>query len=126
MKAIITCVVCPVSCPVEVEYHEHEIDRIDRNQCKLALEYVRNEMFDPRRTVTSSVEVEGGSMPLVSVKTDRSIPKPLVGAAMRAICTVRVKPPVRTGDVIVRNLLGTGANVVATRDVGLPATAAGG
>ncbi len=117
MKAIITCVVCPVSCPVEVEYHEHEILSIDRNQCKLALEYVRNEMFDPRRTVTTSVEVEGGAMPLVSVKTDRSIPRPMVGAAMKAICAVRVKSPVHVGDVIVANLLGTGANVVATRDV---------
>ncbi|MBI2965425.1 MAG: DUF1667 domain-containing protein [Chloroflexi bacterium] len=125
MKAIITCVVCPVSCPVEVEYHEHEILSIDRNQCKLALEYVRNEMFDPRRTVTTSVEVEGGAMPLVSVKTDRSIPKTQVAAAMKAICTVRVKPPVRTGDVIVANLLGTGANVVATRDVDPAATGAG-
>jgi CxxC motif-containing protein len=117
LKAIITCVVCPVSCPVEVEYHEHEILSIDRNQCKLALEYVRNEMFDPRRVVTTSVEVEGGAMPLVSVKTDRPIPKTAVSDAMKTICAVRVRPPVRTGDVIVRDLLGTGANVVATRDV---------
>ncbi len=117
MKAVVTCVVCPVSCPVEVEYHEHEIVAIDRNQCKLALDYVRSELFDPRRTLTTSVEVEGGEMPLVSVKTDRPIPKDLVGRAAGAVAGVRVKAPVKIGDVIIKDLFGTGAALVATRDV---------
>lgn len=117
MKTIVTCVVCPVSCPVEVEYHEHEIESIDRNQCKLALEYVRHELFDPRRTVTTSLEVDGGAFPLVSVKTDRPIEKGKVLEAMRAISKVRVRPPVRIGQVLVEDVAGTGANLVATRDV---------
>ena len=117
MKAVITCVVCPVSCPVEVEYHEHEITGIDRNQCKLALDYVRSELFDPRRLLTTSVEVEGGDMPLVSVKTARPVPKHMLLKAAEAVAGIRVRAPVKIGDVIAHDLLGTGSDLVATRNV---------
>ncbi|MBI4306969.1 MAG: DUF1667 domain-containing protein [Chloroflexi bacterium] len=117
MKGVIVCVVCPVSCPVEVEWDEHDVLDTDHNQCKLALPYVKSEIFDPRRTVTSSVVVEGGVMPLASVKTDRPIPKALVMQAMSVVLGIRVAAPVRIGDVVARDLLGTGANLVATRDV---------
>ncbi|MBI4220925.1 MAG: DUF1667 domain-containing protein [Chloroflexi bacterium] len=117
MKGVIVCVVCPVSCPVEVEWDEHDVIDTDHNQCKLALPYVRSEIFDPKRTLTSSVVVEGGVMPLASVKADRPIPKGLVLQAMGVVSKVRVTAPVRIGDVVARDLLGTGANVVATRDV---------
>lgn len=117
MKTVITCVVCPVSCPVEVEYHEHEITGIDRNQCKLALDYVRSELFDPRRLLTTSVEVEGGDMPLVSVKTARPVPKHILLEAAEAVAGIRVRAPVKIGDVIAHDLLGTGSDLVATRNV---------
>jgi CxxC motif-containing protein len=37
--------------------------------------------------------------------------------AMDEITGVRVKAPVKIGDVLIENLLGTGSDVVATRNV---------
>ncbi|MDA1257646.1 MAG: DUF1667 domain-containing protein [Chloroflexi bacterium] len=113
----IVCVVCPVSCAVQVEFEGNGIIRTDHNQCKLALEYVNDELFDPRRTLTTSLAVDGGAKPLVSVKTDHGIPKHRVMEAMQSLSGLHVQAPVHIGDVIVPNLIGTGADLVATRNV---------
>ena len=113
----IVCVVCPISCAVLVEFEGNGIIRTDHNQCKLALDYVADELFDPRRTLTTSLPVDGGTGPLVSVKTDRGIPKDRVLEAMRSISGLHVSAPVKIGDVIVADLLGTGIDLVATRNV---------
>lgn len=113
----IVCVVCPISCAVLVEFEGNGIIRTDHNQCKLALDYVADELFDPRRTLTTSLPVDGGTGPLVSVKTGRGIPKDRVLEAMQSISGLHVSAPVKIGDVIVADLLGTGIDLVATRNV---------
>jgi CxxC motif-containing protein len=54
-------------------------------------------------------------MPLLSVKTNRPVPKDRVGAVLEALSSVRARAPVDIGDVILRDAAGTGADIVATR-----------
>ena len=117
MNGEIVCVVCPTSCLVKAEWNETMLLNIDRAQCKLAWKYVEGEIFDPRRTVTTTVPVEGGDLPLVSVKTDKPIPKDLVLAAMDHLAQVAAQAPIEVGDVIVPDVLATGSNIVATRKI---------
>ena len=117
MKGQFTCVVCPTSCVVHAEWNETEVTSTDRAQCKLACDYVRGEIFDPRRMVTTTVMVEGGELPLVSVKTEPLVPKKVVFEVMKQLAHVKVKAPVKIGDVIVADILGTGSNVVATKQI---------
>lgn len=117
MKGEFICIVCPTSCPVSAEWNETELLRIDRAQCKLAREYIRSEIFDPRRAVTTSVLVEGGDLPLVSVKTDRPVPKARMLDVMDYLAQVVARAPVEVGDVVVPNILDTGSNIVATRRI---------
>lgn len=117
MKGQFTCVVCPTSCVVNAEWDEIELQNTDHAQCKLAWEYIRGEIFDPRRTVTSTVIVEGGELQLVSVKTDPPIPKAKVFEVMQTLARVAVTAPVNIGDVLVADILGTGSNIVATKKI---------
>ncbi|MBR2762091.1 MAG: DUF1667 domain-containing protein, partial [Solobacterium sp.] len=71
----------------------------------------------PERTVTSTVVVDGGDKHRVSVKTAGNIPKDKIFECVKAINEVRVKAPVKIGDVIIADVVGTGVNVVATKDV---------
>jgi CxxC motif-containing protein len=116
-QATIVCVVCPVSCAVLVEFEGDGIIKTDHNQCKLALDYVTDELFDPRRTLTTSLPVDGGKAPLVSVKTAQGLPKDDVLSAMQSLSGIHVTAPVHIGDVIVEDVLGTGIHLVATRNV---------
>jgi len=66
--------------------------------------------------VTSLVRVRGRRAPL-SVKTAAPIPKEKMLVCVEEIHRACVEPPVRIGDVVIRNVCGTGVDVVATMDV---------
>ena len=118
MNSTIVCIVCPVSCPVEVEWSKEDgVISIKNHLCRLARTHVEGEIFDPRRMLTTSIPVDGGDWPLVSVKTVPPVPKDKLLDAMDEITGVRVKAPVNVGDVLIENLLNCGSNVVATRNV---------
>lgn len=111
------CIICPNSCEIEAEYSGKDVRKITGHSCKKGEEYVRKEIIAPERGVTTTVPVRNGLIPLVSVKSSKAIPKELIGKAVSEIAKARADAPVKIGDVIVRNILGTDADIVATKDV---------
>ena len=114
MKRELTCIVCPKGCQLSVELEGKEIVSISGHTCKRGEEYARTECTAPMRTVTSTAAIIGGGV--VPVKTDRTIPKELIFECMKEINKARVSPDAKLGDIVIENLLGTGANVVTTRN----------
>jgi CxxC motif-containing protein len=113
----IVCTVCPMSCSVVFELDENnEILSVTGNRCPRGKTYAIKEHTAPERTLTTTVHIEGSVLPLLPVRTDKPIPKELLLEAMQKTADIIVKAPVKMGDVIVENLLGTGANLVASRD----------
>ena len=116
------CIGCPLGCRLEVEDDEHgEIVEVRGFSCRLGREFATAEHTEPRRMVTTTVAVEGGLWARLPVRTVDPIPKDLVLALCTALRDVSVPAPVRLGDVILADALGTGVDVVASRD--LPAVA---
>ena len=111
-----TCINCPLGCSLEVSIMGEDI-QVSGNKCKRGHEYGLNEIKDPRRIVTSTIKVIGGDKPLVSAKTDREIPKKLMIEAMKIINQNKAIAPVNIGDILIKNILETGANIVATSSV---------
>lgn len=111
------CIGCPLGCPLTVEMKGTEVVSVTGNTCPNGDRYARKEVTDPRRTVTSTVRVLGGSLPVVSVKTAQDIPKNKIFDCMQELATIRVKAPVREGDVIVSNIVDTGVSVIATKEI---------
>lgn len=111
-----TCINCPLGCSLEVSINGEDI-QVSGNKCKRGLEYGINEIRNPRRIVTSTMRVTGGDKPLVSVKTDKEIPKKLIFEAMKLINQTSTKAPLKIGDILIENILDTGSNIVATSSV---------
>jgi len=112
------CIGCPLGCRLEVDEDSHgDIVEIRGSSCRRGDRYAEQEHTDPRRGVTTTVAIRGGMWPRLPVKTAGEIPKDQVLAASAALRHVRVSAPVKIGDVILRDLLGTGCDVVATRDM---------
>lgn len=112
----LTCIGCPLGCAITVTIDDETIN-ITGNTCKRGADYAAKEVTHPTRIVTSTVCVEGGSIPMVSVKTEHDIPKEKIMEVMDNINDVTVKTPVHIGDVIVTDVAGTGVNVIATKEV---------
>ena len=88
------------------------VEAVEGNFCKRGVTYANDECTNPKRTVTSTVRCKSGAV--VAVKTDRTIPKGMMFEVMSAINSVVADDGLKIGDVIIENVCGTGANVVAT------------
>jgi CxxC motif-containing protein len=113
----IICITCPMGCSLEVTHEGKTVTKVEGNSCKKGPEYAAAELTDPRRMVTSTVKVRGGVHPLLPVYTAAPIPKPLIFDLVKVLRQVELQAPVKVGDVVVQNVLGTGVDILASRDL---------
>ena len=115
----LTCIVCPRGCTLTVPLDsalENPVVSVEGQGCKRGVDYAVAECTHPTRVLTTTAPtVDGGVVPC---KTDRAIPRELLFEAMKAVNSLSAPAVVRIGDVLLENLLGTGANIVATANRG--------
>jgi CxxC motif-containing protein len=111
------CTGCPLGCRLEVDAVEHDIIEIRGFECAKGKRYARDEHTDPRRPVSTTVGISGGSLPRLPVRTADAVPKEVVQEIAAALRDVRVRAPVRRGDIVLTDVLGTGIDVIATRNM---------
>lgn len=114
MTKEMTCICCPLGCSLTVTVESGRVT-VTGNTCPRGAAYGEKELTDPTRTVTSTVRIRGGKNAVVPVKTAQDIPKDRIMDCMRALASVEVEAPVCIGDVVLRDVCGTGVDVVATR-----------
>ena len=117
-KRNLICIGCPMGCPLVVTLDHGEVVSVEGNTCKRGAVYGKKEVTNPTRIVTSTVRVSGGSIPVVSVKTREDIPKEKIFDCIKALQEIEVAAPVNIGDVVLRDVAGTGVDVVATKNIG--------
>jgi len=118
MTKNIICVACPMGCELHVDLNEAgAIENVTGHTCKRGIGYAEAEITNPTRSFHSTVRVEGGAAPLVSVKSAGPVPKRLLIDCARATRGMRAVAPIAIGDVIVPDVCGTGVDLIATNRV---------
>ncbi|MBU0928302.1 MAG: DUF1667 domain-containing protein [Spirochaetes bacterium] len=117
---VVTCIECPRGCRLSVSV-DGGAATVTGHACPKGEAYGAQEAISPMRTLTTTVVAEGAATRRLPVRTDGELPLGRLLEAMAAIDPVVVRPPLRRGDVIVRDLLGLGVDLVATDDL-VPAT----
>ncbi len=112
MKELI-CITCPRGCHLSVDDNLN----VTGNMCPRGAMYAKAELTHPTRMVTSSVNVISKIESRLPVKTKEPIPKELIFKVMEEIMKVSVKAPIRIGDVVIKDVLGTGVDIVATKNI---------
>ncbi|MCL2421401.1 MAG: DUF1667 domain-containing protein [Defluviitaleaceae bacterium] len=114
---IITCIGCPVGCELTVEIAGASIEdiKVSGRLCKIGDTYGKEEATFPTRNITTSVKVDDGDIPMLSVKNSKPIPKGKIMDCVKAVQAVRAKAPVSVGDIVLVNAADTGVDFVATR-----------
>jgi CxxC motif-containing protein len=114
----IVCIGCPLGCRTALRIDHHgDVVKVTGYKCKEGRKYVLEEYRNPVRILTTTVLTEKSSRPLLPVRTNRPILKSRLKEATLTLVRVKAKPPVKVGQVILPNLLDTGADVVATDDL---------
>lgn len=115
MKVQMICIACPIGCHIEVDAENNY--SVIGNQCKRGEVYGKKELTKPTRIITSTVIIDGGIYNRLPVKTNGEIPKRLIFDVMKELDFIRVTAPVKIGDIIIKNVCGTGINIVASRSM---------
>ena len=110
------CICCPVGCRLTVLSGGEDME-IQGNRCKRGKEYAVNELLHPMRSLTTTVRVKGGADKRVPVRTKQEIPKEKIMECMAILKKVEVTAPVKRGDIVVKNIAGTGADIIAAKDI---------
>ncbi len=113
MAKDMTCIICPRGCHLHID---DELN-VTGNFCPRGASYAKQEVTDPRRTLTTTVRCHSELLEVCPVKTIAAIPKGKVFDAMEEVNKVTLVPPVHIGDVVVANIAGTGVDLVATRNI---------
>ena len=113
----LVCVNCPMGCRVTVELENDQVVSFSGNSCPRGREYAIKECIRPERILTSPVKVNGGVHRVLPVITSKEIPLDQIFDAMEIVKKTEVNAPVHEGDVIICDILNTGADVIASRSM---------
>jgi CxxC motif-containing protein len=111
-----TCIGCPIGCPLQLVHRGDKITEISGYECDRGAKYAKQEFTDPRRELSTTVEIVGARWKRLPVKVTGPVEKGRILEAAREIHTLRVKAPVKLGQVLIEGFLGQkGIDVVACR-----------
>jgi len=77
----------------------------------------QNEFTHPMRMLTTTVKIEGQNIHRLPVISTTEVPKEKLKDLVKKLYKLTVKSPIKRGDVIVKNIDGTGADIIATRTI---------
>jgi CxxC motif-containing protein len=111
------CIGCPMGCNLEIEVVDGNITNIIGYACNRGLQYAKKEYTNPTRILTTTVRVSNGDYEMVSVKTEMDMPKHLLIKCIQELKNVKIEAPVKIGDIVYKNILNTGIDIISTMNV---------
>ncbi|MDD5638269.1 MAG: FAD-dependent oxidoreductase, partial [Atribacterota bacterium] len=113
----IVCLVCPLACRGKVYVDENgEITRTINFKCKRGKEFAVRELKDPERILTGTVKTVDSLQPLLPFRSSKPISMNLIKKSMEELAEIEIDHPLKIGDLIVKNILGSGTDIIATMD----------
>lgn len=113
MKELI-CITCPRGCRLSVDDNLN----VTGNNCPRGVAYAKNELTHPVRMVTATVKIVSEHEMRLPVKTSVAIDKNLMFKVVEELDKIEVKTPIKIGDVVIKNIFGTGVDILATKNIG--------
>lgn len=112
----LVCINCPRGCKLDVENINGEIS-VTGNFCPRGKQYAINEMTNPLRTVTTTVAIKSTYYERLPVITSVQVPKDKIMDIVKSLKNIEVSAPIKMGDVIVKNVIGLDADIIASKTI---------
>lgn len=100
------CIKCPRGCKLTVNN-----ETITGNLCPRGIDYAKEEMTNPMRTVTTLIKTKFGIVP---VKTSSEIPKNMIDELINFVSKIYENKLYKIGDVVVKNILNLNVDLIVT------------
>ena len=114
---VIRCIVCPTGCEIQVKKDQKGDIAFEGYTCDRGLEYAEQEYYEPKRILTTTMRVADGFLPLIPVRSDKPILKEKLKDVLNEIAKVKIKAPVKMGEILIENVLDIEVNIIASRNL---------
>jgi CxxC motif-containing protein len=117
-KRKIVCIMCPLGCNMTATIdNKGDIISLTDYQCKEGKKYAMNECKFSGRVLTTTILTKSSVCKLLPVRSNGLIPKDRLMGCAQFLAKVRVKPPVKMGQIISRNILDTRVDVISSDEL---------
>ena len=108
-----------MGCSLDITFDEEnkKVIKVTDNGCLRGPKYAEKELINPTRTLTSTIKVTAGTLPVVPVKSRGELPRDSLLQYMEVIRRAVAQAPIKIGDVLLQDILGSGVDIVASADV---------
>jgi CxxC motif-containing protein len=110
------CFVCPKSCLLSVQEVNGEV-KVEGSRCPRGIEFAVKELRKPERTLTSTMRINNGSLPLVSIRSENPVKKTELKDLIKYFDGITIDAPVLTGQILFSGIGKNGVSIIATRSV---------
>ncbi|MDP4146165.1 MAG: DUF1667 domain-containing protein [Bacillota bacterium] len=117
MDDVLICTVCPKGCKMEIYKSNLEIYNISGYGCEKGKKYAEQEVINPSRILTTTVKIKNGHINRLPVRSEGTISKNQMIKCIGVIREAEVEAPIKQGDVIIENILGSGINIIASKSI---------
>lgn len=121
MKKELTCIICPLGCTLIAETDSQGNIFISGNRCPRGMDYAREELMEPKRTLTATVEVKGqeafSHSRRLPVRSTQPVPIELTRELLAELYSIKIDLPVKIGQPIIKNWKDTGIDIVSSRSL---------
>lgn len=112
----VVCRKCDEKCLLDIETVGEDII-VFGNNCSEGVKFARDEENNNSGTFTTLVRIKGARLNVLSVKSTKPIDRKLWIECSKALSRVYVGAPIRIGDIVCKNILNTGVDIVSTKNV---------
>lgn len=112
----IICNGCNKMCILSIDKYDNNID-IYGNKCDEGINYANIEINNNKSIFTTLVRIKGAKYNVVSVKSSKPLDKNIWIECSKALGRIYVGAPIKAGDIICKNILNTGADIICTKSI---------
>lgn len=112
----IICKDCYEKCVLDIDEDNGNLF-VSGNNCTKGIEYAKKEKDNNKEIFTTLVRIKGGKFNVVPVKSTKPIDKALWIECSKALSRLYVGAPIKAGDIVCKNLLNTGVDIVSIKNI---------
>lgn len=113
------CTVCPTACKISISESKEGSFQVTGNRCERGKSYAIQEIENPVRIFTTTINIKGGNIKRLPVRSKEPVSKSIVAELVRPVKAAEINAPVKKGDIIIENILGLGIDIIASRSVNI-------
>lgn len=114
MKKDIVCILCPRGCKLIVDDETYEVMG---QGCRRGLQFGAQEIINPMRMLTTTAKISNALHKQIPVRSTGPIAFDKIFECTKEIKKLNVQAPVKVGQVLIKNILNTGIDVIASRSL---------